>query len=362
MSCEYVKVQKGSNEILFPEEPKMKITADTRTAYSEYVTDIYQSVAHYDEPNFLKMQELIKLIVVVEWLYNEKGVRVSKEWILKNTSVKTKAKAHPNCDSNDSSPPDRMIPKPAALFRRPSSNVTNKTVELIKKKQPKYPKERQYGYYDFAGSQMIKFEEDGRKCPQLKCVKFCTEHQLSFFRHPVADIKQWFYFPILDPNDPSAGDGIRELLPQNSEGTLKIDTKMDKSGIEVKIKDSVQPYNPLSMTRVVTTSVDNSNKHFINEDPNMLIQPEIAGQCEDVIPNVKSWEELISESVPIPCLWLDRIGIPVATGGVTTSNFSVREEQLKKKVVNEQHRVWNGNSTKSGSLLAVRLEGDQSKS
>ncbi len=171
MSCEYVKVQKGNNEILFPEEPKMKITADSSIAYSKYVTDIYQSVARYDEPNFLKMQELIKLIVAVEWLYNEKGVRVSKEWIIKHTSVKTKEKAHPNCDSNDSSPPDHMIPKPVPLFKRPSSNVTNMTVELFKK-QPKYPKERHYGYYDFAGSQVIKFEEGGKKCPPQKCLKF----------------------------------------------------------------------------------------------------------------------------------------------------------------------------------------------
>ncbi len=110
------------------------------------------------------------------------------------------------------------------------------------------------------------------------------------------------------------------------------------------------------MTGVVTASVDNSNKHFTNEDPNMLIRPEIVGQCEAIIPNVKSWEELISESVPIPRMWMDRIGTPVAEGGVTTSNFSVREERLKKKVINAEHREWNGNYSRSGPLLAVRLD------
>ncbi len=88
----------------------------------------------------------------------------------------------------------------------------------------------------------------------------------------------------------------------------------------------------------------------------MLIRPEIVGQCEAIIPNVKSWEELVSESVPIPRMWMDIISIPVAAGGVTTSNFSVREERLKKKVVNEEHRVWNGNYSRSGPLLTVRLE------
>ncbi len=191
MSCEYVKVQKGNSEILFPEEPKMKIKDDASSTYSAYITDIYPNVAHYDEPNFLKMQELIKLIVAVEWLYNEKGVRVSKEWILKHTSAKTKAKAHSNCNSNDSSPPNNMITKPVALFKRPSNNVYNMIVELCKKKKhPKYRRERQYGYYDFSGSQMIKFEENGKKCPPQKCVKFCTEQHLSIYRHPVADMKQ----------------------------------------------------------------------------------------------------------------------------------------------------------------------------
>ena len=66
MSCEYATVQKGDNEIVFPEEPKMKITDGCSSLYSKYITQIYQSVAYYDEPKFLKMQELIKLILAVE--------------------------------------------------------------------------------------------------------------------------------------------------------------------------------------------------------------------------------------------------------------------------------------------------------
>ena len=78
MSCESAKVQKDENEMVFPEEPKMKIIADTNLLYSKYVSEIYPSVAYHDEPRFLKIQELIKLILAAEWL-TEKGVRVSKK-------------------------------------------------------------------------------------------------------------------------------------------------------------------------------------------------------------------------------------------------------------------------------------------
>ena len=81
MSCESAKVQKGENEIVFPEEPKMKIVDDSNSLYSKYISDIYPNVAYHDEPRFLKMQELIKLILAAEWLI-EKGVRVSKKWMM----------------------------------------------------------------------------------------------------------------------------------------------------------------------------------------------------------------------------------------------------------------------------------------
>ena len=76
--CESAKVQKDENEMVFPEEPKMKIIADTNLLYSKYVSEIYPGVAYHDEPRFLKIQELIKLILAAEWL-TEKGVRVSKK-------------------------------------------------------------------------------------------------------------------------------------------------------------------------------------------------------------------------------------------------------------------------------------------
>ena len=85
MSCETAKVQKGEDELLFPEDPKMKIVDDSNTIYSKYISEIYPSVAYHDEPRFLKMQELIKLILAAEWL-TEKGVRVNKQWMMAHTA------------------------------------------------------------------------------------------------------------------------------------------------------------------------------------------------------------------------------------------------------------------------------------
>ncbi len=59
----------------------MKIIDQLSESYSAHITKHLPSVAYHDEPKFLKMQEVIKLILAMEWLYNEKKVRVNQNWI-----------------------------------------------------------------------------------------------------------------------------------------------------------------------------------------------------------------------------------------------------------------------------------------
>lgn len=87
MTCDSVEVQKTECEMVFLGEPKMKITDDGSSAYTKYITDIYPSIAFYDEPLFLKMQELIKLILAVEWLKG-KGVSFSDPWMMECSAPK----------------------------------------------------------------------------------------------------------------------------------------------------------------------------------------------------------------------------------------------------------------------------------
>ena len=84
MSCKLVKVQKSDNQLVFKGEPKMQICDQASVQYTKYISDIFPSVAHYDEPLFLKMRELIKLIIASEWLL-KKGVHINRNWMMEYT-------------------------------------------------------------------------------------------------------------------------------------------------------------------------------------------------------------------------------------------------------------------------------------
>ena len=84
MSCKSVKVQEGESELVFPDEPQMEIKDASNSGYSKYITDIYDAVAYYDEPDFLKIREIVKLILALEWL-KKKGVKLSRKWMMNCT-------------------------------------------------------------------------------------------------------------------------------------------------------------------------------------------------------------------------------------------------------------------------------------
>ena len=87
MKCKSVDIDESENELFFTGEPKMRIDCvveGQNLGYSNYITDIFDSVAYYDEPRFLKMKEIVKLVLAVEWL-KEKGVGFSRTWINKLT-------------------------------------------------------------------------------------------------------------------------------------------------------------------------------------------------------------------------------------------------------------------------------------
>ena len=85
MSCKSVEVSESNNKLTFVTEPKMAITDQASSSYSDYITTHYDSVAYYDEPLFLKMKELIKLILAMEWLKKKKGVKFNKKWYMEQS-------------------------------------------------------------------------------------------------------------------------------------------------------------------------------------------------------------------------------------------------------------------------------------
>lgn len=253
MSCDSVAVQKCENEMTFVGEPKMRITDEGNSTYTKYISEIYPSVAYYDEPLFLKIQELIKLILAAEWL-KEKGVRFSRPWMM-DCSV---------CKSQEA---------PMAVE--------------VKSKRAR--------------------EED------------------VHVREAICKLEK--------------------QLPQTSHredlGPFTVDVVVEKtvtdSSFEAKVTTTAVPTSLASPKVQVTTTrrvaVNDYDMLYRGLDPNMPIIPGFPGQQKEIVPNVGSWSELFSETVPRPQTWilpyrgnkLVSDEITTATGGVTTSNIPVTE-------------------------------------
>ena len=329
MTCDHVTVQKDEDEIVFPEEPKMNITDGCSSVYSKYITEIYPSVAYHDEPLFLKMQELMKLIVAVEWLYKEKGVRPNQDWIMQHTSKQRKAEAHLKPAGKRNTLPYDMIPKPT-VFKQPTSDLTVKTREALQYETLKTDREvkRQYGYVDFIGSQILMFEEDGTPCPPEECK--------VFFKHQV----KWH--PLLpEPDEPTK---MLELLPKNAQHEITSSAPASDTKVQRLTAD-----RQMELADTTTISTDNPCKHYTDEDPQMPI-PALHGA---IVPDVESWDELITElSVPIPRIRHHPyigIGEPMNSAGVTTNGFRVREVQAYQEIPRM------GNFQRSGALLSEHI-------
>lgn len=377
MSCQRAKIQKSDDEILFPEEPKMQIKADTSPLYTKYITEIFPSVAYYDEPLFAGVQELIKLILGVEWLLKEKGVQVSRDWMMQHTCKSTKTDAHLELGTRKILPHPKKshrnrrkkLPKsprkPMRVFKRPTSYVTAKTREA-EMYSTLHDVERCYGYYDFGCKEIVMFKEDGTLCQRQKCVKFCFEHQSSTEHQLIASFTGWSpeeFVPakvrdeLLNVLQQKSLTVITSPMPLVVDTTETVDVFSDKSGeedsgVELKCVCLLQPCPPLALpplkqTTVVRATVDNYDKLYSSMDPNTPIRPDIPGICEKVIPDVQSWDELISElSVPIPAQswkasFMD-VCIPASCGGVTTRHIPVEEEPLPRKVPRDQLTVVRG--------------------
>ena len=338
MSCESAKVQKNENELVFPEEPRMKIVDDSNSLYSKYISEMYPSVAYHDEPRFLKMQELIKLILAAEWLI-EKGVRVSKKWMMEHTA---KPKSHWN---KVRYPPKEMKPLQPAIVKVPSRDVGVNTLEA-EQCLTKCGVGRQYGWHDFGSNEMVKFDENGALCLRQQSLK------MVFNNHVIMEGQQreirgslQLICP-LPPNTPTPsmtelGDEFRKNLEQVS--YLKItgvfghlladvniaDKAISKDGAELKVETMISPCPPPPLpqwkeTTFIKASVNNYDLLYGHMDPNQPIRLGFPGRCKEITPNVKSWNELFRETVPWLRVWQVPylgVGKPVARGGVTTCDI-----------------------------------------
>ena len=385
MSCNLVKVQKSDNELLFEGEPRMRINDESNMRYSKYISKNFRAVAYYDEPLFLKMQELIKLVLVAEWLV-EKGVKVDEEWMMNRTqptitsnqqaAVKAIEDGGSTCEFV-TEPPSEMIPKPIT-FQPPNRNVTVKTKEAeLNRSVTKQGVRRRYGWYDRGNNEGVMFDQDGTPYQQQRSLKMVVEHSESVNGKPAQKDSVRLYLR-LPPNIPlptisEFGDYLKKAVPSESvhhnftnalgqmSAHLKAETVINERGIQLKGTRVIRPSPPLTSPRIKEThtikiSVDDFDTLYSGMDPNQAIYPEIPGKCEAIIPNVSSWCELYNETVPWPHTWQTPyigVGEPVASGGVSGRHIPVREGAVKpRKVVNET--AWTDNYKIRDQQVVVR--------
>ena len=375
MSCESAKVEKNENEIAFPEEPKMRIVDDSSSLYTKYITEIYSSVAYHDEPLFLKMQELIKLILAAEWL-TKKGVKISKEWMMKHTSRSDNTAVEESgctaAHSETKEPPRMLIPPQPTEIRRPTSDVIVKTLEAEQYRSlAKCGIKQWYGWIDFGGKEMIWFNEDGVRCQQQQSVKMVVKQQTAIEGQPAFKMTSWESIP-LPPDTPmpilASAEADRDAtvtteqlpIPPDSHeeitgpfGSMSVDVTFEdavnkKDGKEMKVTRTIQPpphlatMPKMTQTTTVKAAMDDYDMLFSHKDPNEPIRPKIPGQSEAIIPNVQTWSELFNETVPWPyVLQAPYVGVgePIASGGVSTTHIPVKEEPRKARVTRSEAHV-----------------------
>jgi hypothetical protein len=319
----------ADNEIIFPKEPKMKIANNLRPLYSQYITDMYESVGYYDEPKLLKMQELIKLILAVEWLYKEKGVRMNQEWIMHHTSKSKKNASYLDLKE----PPTKMIPRPP-VFKAPSSDVAvyDSRLGVYKACVNKVMGERRWGYYDYQSTSVITFKADGTPCPPQKVHNYRStmlpEGKVRFHSLTVAEFREM----------------IAKSLCQDIALRLAAVTEESESELEY------QPSRELAIPQL-KTAIATDCKLFADKD---LTWPEIPGMCDET--DVKSREKLIDDwTVPIPCVFAQGEWKPSAWGGISTFDIPV-EEKPRQAIPAHKETEWKDNCKKRGHKLVVRAE------
>ncbi len=335
MSCESAEIQEGENELYFPTEPKMQIKNGTRPLYSDYITEIYPNVAYHDEPKLLKMQEIIKLILAVEWLW-EKGVRVSKEWMQMHTSESISGIKSEVLLQKRRKVPRRMIPRPSNM-NRPTIDVRRNAMrdsegkEIIRRSEEK----QFYGYYDCNDTEMKVFSDSGKLIIHQKSLKIGFRHNsdpcfglyIPVPQNEESKVRRYLQKPL-----PKLRKEIAECLPQSEDASLQ----RESGALHVRFDRTSDSDPDAKDTMVVSATMnDDLNSILSGMNPNDPIRPKIPGICDAIIPNVSSWQELISEfTVPRPRVWLyPGHGDTVLTtsGGISTRDFPVRREPFQER-------------------------------
>ena len=322
------------------------------------------------------MQELIKLILVAEWLI-EKGEKISTKWMTKfTTKSDDPSESGVITSQNETKEAPRMlIPPQPTEIRRPTSDVTVRTVEADQNRLlVSLGQKRLYGWFDHGGMEMVWCDEDGKLVVKNQSMKGVVKHEMAIGGGPPLKMTEWGSLPILPDAakpmltstdvDRDTSVTKQEPIPQNSHkeftapsgASMSVDVTHDdnvnkKDGRETKVTKTLHPPPHLASqlpkithTATLKESVDDYDMLYSHLDPNEPIPADILGLCEEVSPDVLSWSELFRETVPWPHVMQimppDTEGPIVAAqgGGVTARDIPVTVEQRKPTRYNGETR------------------------
>ena len=298
MTCKSVEVEESENEMIFG-NPKMAINSSSRPAYSKYITEIFDSVAYYDAPLFLKVKELIKLILAMEWL-NTKKVKFSQKWLN-----------------------EHFIPSHLCLCPRQSVAVKmpKEVVQFLLKQS-----------LDGLNNFMSMWDKTLLHIPTINSSNEVVLNQPTLEDQIITEtnVKLKMVQTIHFNDDDEEEEKGEEEEEEEEEGEGEegeeekeevTDEKLEKE--EEKNKREKKE-NVVTVRSTMTFSFDDFDELYKEMDPNTPIG---LRNGKPIVPGVKSWSELFHETVPTPyksfLVPSGRVQQSVH-GGVTTANIPVQ--------------------------------------
>lgn len=368
MSCESVRVRKSDSEMEFVGEPRLHINDECSSAYTRYINRVLPSVAYHDEPLFLKIGEILKLILAAEWLVAEKGVKISQRWLEEHSNrpkvlavpfYKTELEGSALQAALEVGTPSRQD---QLAVRRDNCSVPSRDVSMKKSEarhcckslEKKKQASVRYGYYDVGNGEMVQYEADGTPCVKVKSLKAYCERRICADGKIVETTQFRMKIPFKE------AEGIKDLCGTTAGefsekvGSVSMDVKIgtcmpgEDMTMTVVAKDDCHPN--AKIVSIVRATHDNYNLLYKGLDPKIPLRPKVPGVCEAIVPNAQSWNELYyNKTVPWPQVWRvpydESASVSTAMGGVAARSIPVVEE---RRLIEQPARSHEGRTVVTG--------------
>ena len=351
--CAGVAVQTYDDELVFCNDPKLRIDYHKSQPYSEYITRVLPLIAEHDESAFLKLQEIIKMILAAEWL-KKNGIQMSKKWMKtykrgRRTSQAISVDRHKFDCRRLLSETKESIPE-----NRKFVDISMNEDERQRSRQADHVSAMYYGWYDNGSGEMVQFWEDGKCYKEYQSLRTYNEIVVTINGQTVNKEVWLANFGILLPNRLRIED-VWKLqdkllaLKEKQECSvdfgplsldIKVDSRTDEKGRELSLTCNIQACffkNSTSMalsSMKITAKIRESTSDWdfiyrgLNPQKPMMPVPDVLDQ-RPFVPKETSWNELFSETVPWPRVWLSTSegpGLLSATGGVRTDVIPTTEK------------------------------------